>query len=110
MTRIQAICPISTRTAFFGSRRIAPAAEASWSRAWGARPAVDALRPAPRSSRKPERNHEERASIHVSAFVTQVIAQVEPSDESASTTTASTSYERADALDRCKLNWVSRAI
>ena len=110
MTRIQAICPISTRTAFFGSRRIAPAAEASWSQAWGARPAVESLRPAHRTSRKPERNHGGQASIHVSAFVTQVIAQFEPAGSPADVASASNSYERADALDRCPSRWVSRAI
>jgi hypothetical protein len=110
MTRVQAICPISTRTAFFGSRRIAPAAEASWSQAWGARPAVESLRPAHRSSRKPQGNHQERASIHVSTFVTQVIAQYDPAEAPAGNPAASTSYEKADALDRYRGGWISRAI
>jgi hypothetical protein len=50
MLSVKPICPISTRPAYFGARRIAPAAATSRSEAWGARPAVEELRPAHRPS------------------------------------------------------------
>jgi len=41
-------CPISTRPAYFGTRRIAPVAAISHVKAEGARPVVEILRPARR--------------------------------------------------------------
>jgi hypothetical protein len=69
------ICPISTRTAYFGARRIAPVAATSRFEARGARPAVEELRPA--------RRHAPTSSLSglafpPAAFVTHVIGQFAP--------------------------------
>jgi hypothetical protein len=68
---------ISTRTAYYGARRIAPAAATSRSEAWGARPAVEELRPARRTSTNEPVPAVRHARIPVATFVTQVLAQYE---------------------------------
>jgi len=77
MLSVSTNCLISTRTAYFGARRIAPAAATSRSEAWGARPAVEELRPARRSSASEQVPAARPARIPVATFVTQVLAQYE---------------------------------
>lgn len=74
MLSLNPICPISTRPAYFGTRRIAPAAATSRSEAWGARPAAEELRPArrPPASRPTADNAQQ---LPVAAFAAQVIGQ-----------------------------------
>ena len=109
MSRIQAICPVSMRPAYFGSRRIAPIAEASRSDGRGARPAVEQLRSAQNGT---DREIEEPAQVStplVSAFVTQVIAQFDNTSP-APTAGAAHAYEVADDLDRWKIRWISQSV
>lgn len=74
MLSLNPICSISTRPAYFGARRIAPAAATSRSEAWGARPAVEELRPARRpSASQPAADNTQR--LPVAAFAAQVIGQ-----------------------------------
>ena len=75
MLSVSTNCLISTRTAYYGTRRIAPAAATSRSEAWGARPAVEELRPARRSSDTPASPAVLHARVPVATFVTQVLAQ-----------------------------------
>lgn len=115
MTRIQAICPISTRPVYIGARPIAPAGETRWSpdsdeQPESLQPEVQVLRTIPRPAQKPNPNRTAQYSIHVSAFVTQVIAQHDREIVPAAGRCASSSYEKADALDRTRANWFSRAI
>jgi hypothetical protein len=77
MLSVSTNCLISTRTAYYGTRRIAPAAATSRSEAWGARPAVEELRPARRSSESQPAPAARHARIPVATFVTQVLAQYE---------------------------------
>jgi hypothetical protein len=72
MSTANQICPISTRTAYFGARRIAPVAATSRIEARGARPAVEELRPA-RSFTKPQ--DVSTLTLPTAAFVTQAIGQ-----------------------------------
>ena len=74
MLSVSTNCLISTRTAYYGARRIAPAAATSRSEAWGARPAVEELRPARRpSASQPAADNTQR--LPVAAFAAQVIGQ-----------------------------------
>ena len=75
MTSTNQICPISMRTAYFGARRIAPVAAAIRIEAWGARPAVDELRPARRRNRLAEPSARLDRIMPAGAYVAQVIAQ-----------------------------------
>jgi hypothetical protein len=94
MHSMNAICPISARPAYLGPRRIAPAAATSRAKAWGARPAVEELRPARRPSSPPSRI---RASVLPRApFVAHVVAQMEPAP--ADPRLAARSYIAADGL------------
>lgn len=74
MLSLNPICSISTRPAYFGARRIAPAAATSRSEAWGARPAVEELRPARRPSAS-QATVDNAQLLPVAAFAAQVIAQ-----------------------------------
>jgi hypothetical protein len=78
MLSVNPICPISTRAAYFDTRRIAPAAATSRSEAWGARPTVEELRPARRSSDAQTESRTLPARLPVATFVAQVLAQFEP--------------------------------
>jgi hypothetical protein len=78
MITVNPICPISTRTAYFGARRIAPVAATSRTEAWGARPAVEELRPA-----RPKTQHDETISpsdfnYAAGAYIAHVIGQFAP--------------------------------
>jgi len=109
MTRINAICPISTRTAYFGSRRIAPAAPTSRSQGWGARPSVEEERPAQQNS---QADGAVPGNLHVplvAAFVTQVLSQGSPRPAQ-SASTVSASYEAAERVDAMQLRWLSATI
>lgn len=75
MITLNPICPISTRTAYFGARRIAPVAATSRFEAWGARPAVEELRPARSKSRPDEIVSPSDFVPATSAYVTQMIGQ-----------------------------------
>jgi hypothetical protein len=109
MTRINAICPISTRTAYFGSRRIAPAAPTSRSQGWGARPSVEEERPAQHNSQADGAVPGNRHVPLVAAFVTQVLSQgSRRPGQSASTVSAS--YEAAERVDAMQLRWLSATI
>lgn len=72
MTNANQICPISTRTAYFGARRIAPVAATSRIEARGARPGVEELRPA-RSFTKSQ--DLPGLTLPTAAFITQAIGQ-----------------------------------
>jgi len=97
MLSLKPICPISTRPAYFGARRIAPAAATSRTKAWGARPAVDELRPAQRfSASRAETATAPLVRFPVAAFAAQVIAQFDRTD--ADPRLVAQSYEAADAL------------
>lgn len=109
MTRIQAICPISMRPAYFGSRRIAPVAEPSRSQGWGARPSVEEPRPAHHSSDSKSEISNNPHQPFVATFVTQVMSQLD-SRAPASASHASRSYESADALNACKWQWLSASV
>lgn len=109
MSRIQAICPISMRPAYFGSRRIAPVAETSRSNGRGARPTVEELRPAQNNRGNATDETCVPEPVRVSAFVTQVIAQFEPASGSPAAKAASR-YEAADELDRWRTRWASKAV
>lgn len=69
------ICPISTRTAYFGVRRIAPVAATSRLEAWGARPAVEELRPARRFAKPQDASALAELTLPTAAFVAQAIGQ-----------------------------------
>jgi hypothetical protein len=98
MTSVNAICPISMRPAYFGSRRIAPAAATSRSKAWGARPAVEELRPAHSSSSETETELFARPMHFPAAgFVAHVLGQYD-AFESIDAKTAARSYEAAARL------------
>ena len=109
MTIINAICPISTRTAFFGSRRIAPAAPTSRSQGWGARPSVEEERPAQHNETQPETRSVQRETRYVAGFVAQVLSQA--SDRAIRTpATASACYEAAERVDSLELRWLSASV
>ena len=78
MLSVSTNCLISTRTAYYGARRIAPAAATSRSEAWGARPAVEELRPARRPSKSPATAIAAVPRFPHAPFVAHVLAQVEP--------------------------------
>ena len=71
-------CPISTRTAYFGARRIAPVAATSRFEACGARPAVEVLRPARPKSRPDDSLSSSNHTTATGAFVAHVIGQFAP--------------------------------
>jgi hypothetical protein len=96
MLSVSTNCPISTRTAYYGTRRIAPAAATSRSEAWGARPAVEELRPARRSSDAPASSAVVHARLPVATFVAQVLAQFEQSEPDSRD--AAKAYAAIDAL------------
>jgi hypothetical protein len=96
MLSISTNCPISTRPAYYGTRRIAPAAATSRSEAWGARPAVEELRPARRSSDAPASPAVVHARLPVATFVTQVLAQYEQTEPDSRD--AAKAYAAIDAL------------
>ena len=97
MTSVPQICPISTRPAFFGTRRIAPVAATSRSEAWGARPAVEELRPARPNSRKAPSVHVPQRARPTANFIAHVIAEMDGRATDASL--AARSYAAADALN-----------
>ena len=92
------LCPISTRPAYYGTRRIAPAAATSRIEAWGARPAVEELRPArPNSETVPSK--EIRTLVRPTAsFIAHVIGQM-IFDDRVDPRHAARSYAAADALN-----------
>lgn len=93
MSSVNALCSISTRPAYFGSRRIAPAAATSRSKAWGARPAVEELRPAHSSSESPETELTARAARYPAAgFVAHILGQFD-AYETVDAKAASAAYE-----------------
>lgn len=96
MLSVSPICSISTRPAYFGTRRIAPAAATSRSKAWGARPAVEELRPAHRTAAQPRDPFASPARLPVAAFVAHVIGQFEPNDADGAMVVRA--YDAADAL------------
>ena len=96
MLSLKPICPISTRPAYYGARRIAPVAATSRSKAWGARPAVEELRPAQRSSAADTEFVAPRVRFPVASFAAQVIAQFDRAE--ADPRLVAQSYEAADAL------------
>jgi hypothetical protein len=109
MTRIKATCPNSTRTAYFGSRRIAPAAPTSRSQGWGARPSVEEERPAQQNSQTDRAGPGNRHVPLVAAFVTQVLSQGNRrTGQSASAVSAR--YEAAERVDAMELRWLSATI
>jgi hypothetical protein len=75
MLSVKPLCPISTRPAYFGARRIAPAAATSRPEAWGARPAVEELRPARRTVEAESNQISTIASFPRAPFVAHVLAQ-----------------------------------
>lgn len=95
MLSVNPICPISTRPAYFGTRRIAPAAATSRFQAWRARPAVEELRPARRSSSLPGETSPSSTRF-LAPFVAHVLGQFEHAD--IDPRAASRSYAAADAL------------
>ena len=98
MTSVPQICPISTRTAFFGTRRIAPVAATSRSEAWGARPAVEELRPArPRSKGTPTTQISPLVRP-TAPFIAHVIGQMSARDAT-DALHAAKGYAAADALN-----------
>ena len=109
MTRIQAICPISMRPAYSGSRRIAPIASASKSEAWETRPKVDETHPKHSKGAAPASNQDNAQTVHAAAFVSHVIGQFAPSQRSP-VANATRAYEKADALDRIKVRWLSTSL
>ena len=91
------ICPISTRPAYFGTRRIAPVAATSRSKAWGARPADEELRPA-RSKSKGAPSTQISPLVRPAApFIAHVIGQMSARDADA--LHAAKGYAAADALN-----------
>ena len=91
-------CPISTRPAYYGTRRIAPVAATSRIEAWGARPAVEELRPA-RSADRRTASVSKVLPLPTAHFVAHVIAQM-LDGEALTAAIASASYEKADGLGR----------
>ena len=71
-------CSISTRTAYFGTRRIAPVAATSRSKAWGARPAVEELRPARRFNRPATSSTNSELLAPAGTYVAQILGQIAP--------------------------------
>ncbi len=97
MLSVSTNCPISTRTAYYGTRRIAPAAATSRSEAWGARPAVEELRPA-RSFTKPQDvSNLAGLTLPTAAFVAQAIGQFAAA-ETLDAQSATRRYIAADEL------------
>lgn len=96
MLSLNPMCSISTRPAYYGTRRIAPAAATSRSEAWGARPAVEELRPARRPSASQAETHDTQRLLPVAAFAAQVIAQFDL--EHGDTRAAARAYAAIDNL------------
>jgi hypothetical protein len=80
MITVNPICPISTRPAYYGARRIAPVAATSRFEAWGARPAVEELRPARPKSRLDETLSPTDISVATAAYVTHMLGQFQPQE------------------------------
>lgn len=97
MTSTNQICPISMRTAYFGARRIAPVAATTRFEARGARPAVDALRPARRRNRLAEPSARLDRTMPAGTYVAQVIAQFDAGQTNNARAVARL-YDAADAL------------
>ena len=92
------LCPISTRPAYLGTRRIAPVAATSRIEAWGARPAVEELRPA-RLNSETVPSKELRILVRPTApFVAQIIGQMTNQD-GIDPLYAAKSYAAAEALN-----------
>ncbi len=106
MTRINAICPISMRPAFFGSRRIAPVATSSRLQHGGAGLTAEHLRPEKTAHEATQSNHEVPQPIHAAAFVTQVIGQFQTRPPNFANIT-SMSYEAASTIGRYRGPWLS---
>ena len=96
MTSVKPICSISTRPAYFGARRIAPAAATSRSEARGARPAVEELWPARPSSEASGNTIATMATFPRAPFVAHVLAQFDPAERNHSE--AARAYAAIDAL------------
>ena len=109
MTRIQAICPISMRPAYFGSRRISPVSSAPKSESWNTRPTADEAPSNHSETAAPDSNQEGAKTIHTAAFISHVLGQFEPHQLN-SATNAMNSYEKADALDRNQIRWLSASL
>ena len=103
------ICSISTRPAYFGTRRIAPVAATSRTEAWGARPAVEELRPARRHNGQESTTPVQPSLMFSSPFIAHVIGQFAP-HHLIDAKRASQSYEAADALGRGDTQWVVAAL
>src|SRR5262245_32404280 len=96
MTSVKPICSISTRPAYFGARRIAPAAATSRSEAWGARPAAEELRPARRSGDSSGNTIATITAFPRAPFVAHVLAQFDPVEPDLRA--AARAYAAIDAL------------
>ncbi len=96
MLSVKPICPISTRPAYFGARRIAPAAASSRPEAWGARPAVEELRPARRPTETPSNAISTITRFPRAPFVAHVLAQYDPAEPDMRD--AAKAYAAIDAL------------
>jgi len=97
MTSLHPTCPISTRPAYFGARRIAPVAATARTEAWGARPAVEELRPARRHARSIRTRTQAGPSLFAATYVTHVLGQFAAS-ETIDPQSAARSYAAAEAL------------
>ena len=97
MTISNQLCPISMRTAYFGARRIAPVAATTRIEARGARPAVDALRPARRHNRLAQPSPRLDRIIPAGTFVAQVISQFDAGETNDARAVARL-YDAAEAL------------
>jgi len=105
MISVHQTCPISTRPAYFGTRRIAPVAATSRIEVRGARPAVEELRPARRHPRSGEAATHFDEVFPAGTFVAHVIGQFAPR-EAIDPRSAAGRYAAADALggnDFCRL-------
>jgi hypothetical protein len=89
-------CFISTRPAYFGTRRIAPVAAISHVKAEGARPVVEILRPAQRHTLEAEVVEVPCAGAPFAPFLAQFIAQDQMND--LPTAVIADRYEVAQAL------------
>jgi hypothetical protein len=103
MTSVPQICPISTRPAFFGTRRIAPVAATSRSEAWGARPAVEELRPARPNTQTTPRIYVPESVRPKGPYVAHIISHMTPR-EPVDPRLAAQSYAAADALNYADLS------
>jgi hypothetical protein len=99
MTSVTANCSISTRTAYFGTRRIAPVAATSRIEALGARPAVEELRPARRHPHAQIEVELRPRVLPLAAFAAQVIGQLTACEEY-DPQSPTLAYRSADRLGR----------